>query len=417
MTDYWRPETLDDLRSFIDGGVARESRWVEFKRELPRNRALARQLAAFAIEGGSIVIGVAEEADNKFSVVPIPIAGLRERVEQIAQSVVEPPLWVASRVLADNDGENGVLWIDVPQSPDAPHQVDGTYYERGDTQARPMSDAAVERLMRSRSSSLDDILDELHEGLKDNPRSQFIGRTCIVAKPIGAAQQELYDASGGQAGWHGFATEVQRARSDVQVNESLHESLFRSPETFELARTYEGLVSALSLQLRSLHSPKDNWGMLEAKQPLLPFRNWAPFEYCKLVLSDDGSLRCTTYSQSPGVQSVGPRYLQPGLAIATCLTILAVLRLIRSKTGKGRVWDVAIGVADVRNSRAMPLLAGHLPIPDIPYSDRSYTRPLRVTDIQLENDPWGIARDLTQRFVEGCGLDFDGEARVLGYEP
>ena len=310
-----------------------------------------------------------------------------------------------------------MLWIDVPHSPDAPHQVDGRYYERGDAQVRPMSDTAVERLMRSRSSSLDDILVHLHEALKDNPRSQFIGRTCIVAMPIGAAEQELYDASGGQAGWHGFATEVQRARSNVQVNESLHESLFKSPETVQLARKYRDMVWDLSSRLGSLHSPKDNWGMLETKQPLLPFRVWAPFEYCKLILKDDGSLRCTTYSQSPDVQSVGSRYLQPGLAIATCLNILAVLRLIRTKTGKGRVWDVAIGITDVWNLRAMPLLAGHAPTPDIPYSDRSYTRPLRVTAIQLDNDPWGIARDLTQRFVEGCGLDFYGEARVLGCEP
>ena len=417
MTDYWRPETLDDLRSFIDNGLARESRWIEFKRELPSNRALARQLAAFAIEGGSMVIGVAEEADNHFTVAPAPFGGLRERVEQIAQSRVEPPLWVESRILADDNGESGVLWIDVPQSPDAPHQVDGTYYERGDTQVRPMSDAAVERLMRTRSSSLDDILDHLHEALTDNPRSQYVGRTCIVARPIGAAQQELYDASGGQTGWPGFATEVQRARSDVQVNESLHESLFRSPETFELARTYEDLVSALSRQLWSLHSPRDNWGMLETKQPLLPLRNWAPFEYCKLVLSDDGSLRCTTYSQSSDVQPVGRRHLQPGLAIATCLNILAVLRLIRTKTERGRIWDIALGITEVRNLRAVPLLAGHASTPDIPYADRGYTRPLRVTGIRLTNDPWGVARELTQRFVEGCGLDFDSEARVLGYEP
>ena len=94
MTDYWRPETLEELRSFIDNGVARESRRIEFKSEIPNtrsgNRTLARQLAAFAIEGGSIVIGVAEEADNQFTVTPVSFAGLRERVEQVAQSVIQP---------------------------------------------------------------------------------------------------------------------------------------------------------------------------------------------------------------------------------------------------------------------------------------------------------------------------------------
>ena len=56
-----RPVTIDDLRQGLDSGDLREGRNLEFKRQFPDNRALARQIAAFAAEGGALVIGVAEE--------------------------------------------------------------------------------------------------------------------------------------------------------------------------------------------------------------------------------------------------------------------------------------------------------------------------------------------------------------------
>ena len=382
MTDYWRPETLDDLRSFIDNGVARESRRIEFKREIPNtrsgNRTLARQLAAFAIEGGSIVIGVAEETDNQFTVAPVPFAGLRERVEQIAQSVVEPPLWVESRVLADNDGENGVLWIDVPQSPDAPHQVDGTYYERGDAQVRPMSDTAVERLMRTRSSSLNGIIARVREGRGESPIPHGIGHTYIVAQPIGAAHEALYVAAGRQPGWQALARELQGALPVGKANLS---------------------------RLKALREPSSSWGTTATPEHAVD-----PRAYLRLALEDVGALSSRTYSQARNSER-----LQPGLAIAACLDAVAVMRLVEAKIGR-RMWDLAIGITKTKDREARAL-SNQAFDPDVSFPADNYERALRTPSIRLEEDPWGIARDLTQRFVEDCGLDFDGEARVLGYEP
>lgn len=376
MTDYWRPETLDDLRSFVDNGLARESRRIEFKRELPGNRAFARQLAAFAIEGGSIVIGVAEEADNQFSVAPIPVAGLRERVEQIAQSVVEPPLWVESRILADDDGKHGVLWVDVPQSPDALHQVDGTYYERGDTQVRPMSDAAVERLMRSRSSSLDDISARLREGLLENPIPHGIGHTYIVAKPIGAAPQEFYDASGGQPEWQALARDLKQAQPAGQGDLS---------------------------RLKWRYAPGTSWGTTTT-----PAYTEDPRAYFRLALGDDGAFSILTYSHARDSE-----HLQPGLAIAACLDAVAVAGFVETKIGR-RFWDLAIGITKTKDRKAVTLHSLAL-VSDLPIPNDEYERALRIPSIRIESDPWGIARDLTQRFVEGCGLRFETEATVLGY--
>lgn len=412
VTDYWRPETLDDLRSFIDNGLARETRWIEFKRQFPENPALAKQLAGFAIEGGALVVGVAEEQDNRFAVTPIPLAGLRERVEQVAQSLVDPPLWIESRALTDHDGENGALWIDVPPSLEAPHQVGGTYYERGDSQTRPMSDAAVERLMRERSASPDDIGEYLAEALRENPRFPWIGRTCIVARPVGAAGQELYDSTGGQAGWPQFAAEVTRARSQVHQDTALYGS-FVEHGKLRLAQEYSDTIMSGLRRVQLLQSSTGNWGALENTGHRGGWRAPRARDYARLTLSDDGSLHYVTYCEFPGMQCI-----QPGLVVAACLDAVAAILLVGTKTTRRRNWDLGVGVTEAKNIEALPVFPEHPFIPGVRFRADTYTRLQRVSGQRLREDPWGIARDLTQRFVEGCGLDFQDEARALGrYEP
>ena len=410
MTEHWRPSTLEELRSFIDNGLASETRWIEFKRELPRNRDVARHLAGLAVEGGALVIGVEEDAHEEFAVIPIPLAGLREKVEQIAQSRVDPPLWVESRTLLADDSRSGVLWIDVPQSPDAPHQVDGTYYERGDTQSRPMRDAAVSRLIGERSSSPDDIRLQLHEALEEGRQFPWIGRTCIVARPVGAREQELYDSSGGQAKWPNFAAEVARARSAVRENAELHQSLLESGQTIQLAQEYQETINSAILRIARLQCPiGSSWGVLENDGLRNLRRAPEARDYASLRLGDDGSISYVTYCEFPDARCV-----QPGLTIAACLDVVAAILLVGSTTANRRIWDLAIGVTDARDREAMPLFPKHGFLPGVRFRSPKYERALRANGQRLQHDSMGIARDLTQRFIESCGLGFREEASALG---
>ena len=199
MAERWRPKGLKDLRSFIANGHG-EDHYREFKERLPRNERLARHLAAFAIDGGDIFIGVGER-DGGFQIAPLPLDGLPERVEEIAQARVDPPLLVETQAIqGDCDPSHGVLWIAVPPSSQAPHQVGGRYYERGDKQSRIMSDAAVERLIRARRRTLAGINSKLEAQIEhDERRAGRRSRVFGAAEPIGAAGDELYRAVGGSA--------------------------------------------------------------------------------------------------------------------------------------------------------------------------------------------------------------------------
>ena len=241
-----------------------------------------------------------------------------------------------------------------------------------------MTDTAVERMMRSRSSSLDEIAARVRKGLSEDPIPHGIGHTYIVAKPIGAAPQEFYDASGRQSNWQALARELREAQPAGQGNLS---------------------------RLKWLREPSRSWGTTTTPEHAVD-----PRTYLRLALDDAGALSSRTYSQARNSER-----LQPGLAIAASLDAVAVMRLVEAKIGR-RMWDLAIGITKTKD-REVRALSNQAFDPDVLFPANNYERALRTPSIRLEEDPWGIARDLTQRFVEGCGLEFDSEARILGYEP
>ena len=90
-------------------------------------KELARDLASFANDGGALLLGVAEDkAARTLQVNPVPLAGLAERVDQVAGSRCDPPLYVVCRPLTEETGRaSGVLLVEIPASASAPHVVEG----------------------------------------------------------------------------------------------------------------------------------------------------------------------------------------------------------------------------------------------------------------------------------------------------
>jgi hypothetical protein len=151
----WTPKTEADIQQAIAYGVFGESHWWDAKRQLnssPKgNKAFAADLAAFAIDGGSLLIGLQEDKESDtFSLAPQPTANMPERIGSIATSAVDPPLFVVTTAIpseqtGDDGAALGYLLVEVPPSARAPHQVDGVYYGRGDRQNIRLSDAEVQR--------------------------------------------------------------------------------------------------------------------------------------------------------------------------------------------------------------------------------------------------------------------------------
>lgn len=154
-----------------DRRLPAERHWVDFKEALypvppndpthlpskgERKKAhaeLARDAASMAIRGGYLIYGVAED-DDGFGFTPVEMdleTGVRETVTQVVASLVAPSLEVLTHVLESAPASGrGLLVIEVPESPDAPHMVEGRYYGRSDTGKVVLSEFEVERLILER---------------------------------------------------------------------------------------------------------------------------------------------------------------------------------------------------------------------------------------------------------------------------
>lgn len=95
----WQPRAEQDITEAIDGGLIAETHYLDLKREFGRSsgerKELGRDLASFAIDGGALLIGLAElKEERTWRLAPQPLDGLAERVEQIATQLIDPPLSV-----------------------------------------------------------------------------------------------------------------------------------------------------------------------------------------------------------------------------------------------------------------------------------------------------------------------------------
>jgi hypothetical protein len=153
------PTTASELEKAVLSGVLVEGTGVDFKEKLddgPKaNLGLAKDLAAFSIQCGLIVVGVAEIRDStnpRLELRPVVLAGLKERVGNVGTSRVSPAVALTTRELETANGE-GYLLILVPASPAAPHQVEGRYLARADTTNYVLTDADVRRVQAERRAT------------------------------------------------------------------------------------------------------------------------------------------------------------------------------------------------------------------------------------------------------------------------
>src|SRR5262245_2317851 len=126
----WQPRSVADVQTAISDGTLTERHWLDVKAMLSggeaANKELARDLASFANDGGGYIVGVAEDKPTgTLLLAPVELAGLPERVEQVALSRCDPPLFVVCHPLPyPADPTRGVLLVEIPPSPQAPHMVD-----------------------------------------------------------------------------------------------------------------------------------------------------------------------------------------------------------------------------------------------------------------------------------------------------
>ena len=104
---------------------------------------MGRDIASFAIDGGVIVYGVAEQKNAPPVLNPIPLADLSERIELVAGTRISEPLSVRTTAIPSSTPGLGYLVVHVPKSPRAPHMVDGKYHGRDEKTKRVLHNQEV----------------------------------------------------------------------------------------------------------------------------------------------------------------------------------------------------------------------------------------------------------------------------------
>ena len=383
MTLPERPATLEALRAQLAAGALRESRHLEFKRELPDNRQLAKQVAGFAVAGGALVIGVAE-TDTGLEVSPVDCRGARERVEQVARDTPDPPVQIESYILEEGASGRGVLWIEIPASPDLLHQVGGAYYERGDTQTRPMRDADVAGRMALRVERPGPIREALARARqRAQPAAPSLhARTLVVARPIGAAKDEFYASTQQRKAWDAFATSVQAPGGALPP------------------------------------VPGRYWGRIGHALSPAPVTNLL-IQYRDIEFEESGGFCSQSYGQVWWRGSEDAVY--PKGAILACREAISLIAAVQRRTGQRRtgqrrVWDLAFEISCV-GGRAVRLsdtdrhwMQDHVHDyrPRIP-RDAYSSEVLGVSTQRLEQEARSVVEELAGRFLAECGLEFDEE--------
>jgi hypothetical protein len=253
----WQPSTEDDLRSAAENGVLEETHYLDLKRELGKGKSanadIAKDIAAFSIDGGSIVIGVDEDSDPP-SLHPVELGGLAERIEQVAWTKIEGGVWVSSTpIRSAADPAKGYLIVHVPVSPRAPHMVDGRYYARGDKTNRVMSDQDVRRYLERQREGERDVLAEAAALV---PTATLRGRMGLLAVPIGAPEDMLVPLSASSTYDATLAELIQRAR--VADRQAFPDTL---TERVKVGRSAAGVVIS-----KSVTGPRDAVARMEFRE-------------------------------------------------------------------------------------------------------------------------------------------------------
>lgn len=191
-----------ELSEALSAGELVESERLDLKRDMPPpndrgTKAIATDLAAFALDGGEVIVGVDE--GPPVTLTPIALAGQRERIEQVARHRVDPPVVCTVTEIPSETEGRGYLIIEIPASHEAPHAVDEAFYGRFGTTNSRLSAAEVRRLMQGEAGSGPAISDLLEEFVAADPTPADQRRQAhifIVANPVDTVPALLQDAVG-----------------------------------------------------------------------------------------------------------------------------------------------------------------------------------------------------------------------------
>lgn len=387
----WLPNDEAQLQDALNQEVLKERHTLDFKGALPpgkgENKELARDLAQFAIDGGTLVIGV---DDNDKSVppklTPVDLNDLKERVDQVARSIPDPPMHVRTNSISTpGDRSKGYLFVTVPSVPYEPRQVDGIYYGRGDTTRYRLSAAEVERCYQLGLRIQRDINTLLDEALQNDPwQARRHAHLFGVAQPVSPRSDLLLRAIGAEPkAWHDF----------------LHGQMRAGPSNL----WYPDLPGANEVSRRAW-----GWALSSVEMPgrvINTSDEHRETSILDLEVREDGGLRLFC----GGASTTLHRFAEP-LEIAMELVIVGLTkRLVVAATTVADTadflgsWDLGIAIIGLRGLWSSRLVASGQTWAAAPFSESEYRQATRATGERLGQEPDSVVEELTGRLNRGLG--------------
>jgi hypothetical protein len=400
--------TEADLLAAARSSEADEGDHLDLKRELPPgdrgSKAIAKDLAAMALGGGVILVGVDEGPPVTLS--PIVLAGQRERVERIARDGVDPPVVCNVAVMRRDapDQASGYLVITVPVSDDAPHAVGYVFYGRFGTTNDPLRHREVRRLfeagaaeemaggVRSRVPGLtiDQALDEWVEQDPTPDDQRLQAHVFVVARPVAARPEMLQDVVG--TTWEEW---TRRTIVDGRAR---------------LDREWSPDVGSLS----QFERVPDGWRATSDHGPWQTMTQMRETHWLDIEFREDGTVRVFCARGSDHYQD--SRVIFELIIGGTVRRTIEAAIVLADTTGYEDRWEIGVAVTNLAGGvsyfrRANWWVdAGDLP----PYRESTYRRTCSGTTADLRQDPDAVVERLVgplNRTLNGGRFQLPGTPR------
>lgn len=380
--------TEADIDAAIEGGLFEERHYLDLKELLKSgpssNRELAKDLASFAVDSGSLIFGISEDKETRtFGKAPLALAGLAERIEQVAGMTVDPPLAVLAREIPSEAGQGlGYLVVHIPASPTAPHMVDGRYYGRGDKTRRHISDAEVVRLHERRRSSEQTAIALLRREFERGPvpvDRRTRAHLFLLAEPVTGRPEMLLDLVDGH-GWQRRIVALRDAGTALKVVEALAEVGIEG---------HDPDFGVMSTQVRRPTGAAVSTFNLTSGRTLLD-DGYDPTSVADLEVSEDGGLRLfmSRLSDEDGKARV---FFDPAVIIFV-RRFLAVLEAAAEAGGYLGNWTLAIGITGLKGCKSYRMNKSSMRTSnELVYSGDVYERATEASYAELTSKHGGIA--------------------------
>lgn len=400
----WDPQTEGALADAAGLGLLDETHYLELKESIPPGRAankeLAKDLAQFGIDGGTILVGIREQ-EGAPVLAPIGLAGICERIEQVAMTRIDPPLFVTCREIPTSaDNAAGYVFVQVPPSASAPHMVDGVYPARGDKSRRQLSDSEVARYHHARVPSETAVSRLLDQYVARDPVPRELrkqARIFMVVAPATPRPQmllPLLDGGSTQArlfGLMGEASQVPGAREDVMLPP-------RMTYATSLSTRADGVAMTSGLGLGRSADPGTSGHISDI------------FE---IEFAESGLLRVFNSRLSDAPNDGGEQRILDTTLPQTVRQVVNLTAGVADRIGYGGVWNVGVVATGLAGLVLWRDRAGYWDLPPYPSDQTEYREITSASTVELNQQPGAVTERLVGRFLRTLNLSND--ARVVPF--